>query len=83
MYAQDIPTTVCDDMSLPAAKRDEQELPSMEHLVELWLLADYLQVPRLQNKVFDAIRRRIARIGHYQLSALRIPFEKTLQGSMA
>jgi hypothetical protein len=82
MYTQDIPTTICDDMSLPVAKGDEQELPSMVHLFELWLLADYLQVPELQNKVLDTIRRRIARIRYYQLPALRIPFEKTLQGSV-
>ena len=39
----------------------DKELPPTSDLIKLWVLAEYLQVPRLQNYTIDLIRRRTER----------------------
>jgi BTB/POZ domain len=47
LYNQDISETFCTDGSLSQFLKSLNETPTTPDLVNLWLLAEYLQVPRL------------------------------------
>jgi len=82
LYTQDIPETHCTDENIEEHDRNEQELPSTAHLVNLWLLAEYLQIPKLQNKALNVLRERVLRNSAFHSSLFHLVYEKTMDDSV-
>jgi hypothetical protein len=59
----------------------EDDFPAAELLIKLWLLAEKLRVPELQNQVVDTIERRRAATGTVSTGMLRFIYSNTVVGS--
>ena len=57
------------------------ELPKAKTLIRLWVLADKLLVPELQNLVIDAINKRVELNGYVQDNMCSYIYENTVKGS--
>lgn len=77
LYTQDI----MDPDSSTTGETIKKQMPSTTHLIELWLLAEYLQVPKLQNYVLKVIKEREKPLD-LQNESFHILYERTESGSI-
>jgi hypothetical protein len=47
----------------------------------LWLFAEYLQIPKLQNKALDVLRQRVLRTSAFHSGLFHRVYEKTMDDS--
>jgi len=79
LYTQKIPITIS---PLPkGGKDDDDDKPSWNALVHLWILADYLQIPMLQNSAMDEVLRKQERLEKLPSETFLIIYENTGPGS--
>jgi len=82
LYSQDLQETICTDEAIPGYQKFGLDLPLFGHLVMLWLLAEYLQMPKLQNKSLDVIGKRFLRNRTYSCEFCHYVYENTTDGSL-
>jgi len=76
-----IPFTEGDSKATPN-ERAANDKPSWHSLVSLWLLADYLQIPALQNLTIQTLYEKQTRLGKIPVHTFRELYENTASGSM-
>jgi hypothetical protein len=82
LYAQDIVESICSDESSTNQGKAGTELPLTRYLIELWLLAEYPQVPMLQNYVLGVIVERTSRRNLCHINSFDVTYERTTRGSI-
>lgn len=82
LYTQQVRDLRCKDVSIEdGSKRQVKDTPTMDQLVSLWILADYLQCPNLQNQAIDLIILKDSRRMAFNSSCIMPVYENTLPGS--
>lgn len=81
VYTLQIEETFCTDQSVALQERHRRDLPRRDQLIELWFLAEYLQVPKLQNHAIELIREKIFRANSTAIKGLEKVYEQTTCGS--
>jgi hypothetical protein len=74
--------SICSDESNTNQGKAGTELPLTRYLIELWLLAEYLQVPMLQNYVLGVIVERTPRRNLCHIDSLVAAYGRTTRGSI-
>jgi hypothetical protein len=82
LYTQKITEILCEDGNLKDAEKSVMDQPLLMELIQLWLLADYLEVPRLQNCAIDLLNQKMTRRNCFvPASTIKFTYEKTPTGS--
>jgi hypothetical protein len=81
LYTKDITLVISEDEALSRRESHRKEKPETTQLVRLWLLAEYLQVPQLQNKAIDIIQQKWKRSRVLNSDAVEVAYKETTAGS--
>jgi hypothetical protein len=81
LYTKDIALIECEDKALSEKERYNKDKPTAVQLVRLWLLAEYLQVPQLQNLAIDVMQQKWERSHLINSDAVEVAYKETTAGS--
>jgi hypothetical protein len=82
LYFQKIDEEICEDKSLTNKQKFVKHQPSIHGLVDLWLLADYLGIPGVQNAAIDMISARVERFSLMDIDNVLKVYRRTNPGSL-
>lgn len=82
LYTGKITEELWEEEGLNTLQLYVNDVPSLPQLLDVWLLADYLLVPRLQNYVADMIAAKMKRRKVVALADFAHFYERTEQGSL-
>lgn len=75
-------THITKELPMSYLERIAEEKLQPRDLIKLWILADYLRIPDLQNKTIDILAAKLVRLNVVSAAYYNLVYKPTLPGSM-